>query len=115
MARRGRWPGTWKAVCDSCGFEFPSDELRHRWDGFMVCKDDYETKHPQLDIRIKPERVAPPWTRPAGEPIFIHFCDVISSSCYAGLATADCALADNQQFTYDVLLDMNGNQEVYQS
>lgn len=115
MARKGRWPGTWRAICDSCGFEFPSDELRQRWDGFMVCKEDFETKHPQLDIRIKPERVAPPWTRPEGEATFIHVCNVISSSCYTGLATADCARADNQQFTYDTLLDMNGGQEVYTS
>lgn len=108
MARRGRWPGTWRAICDSCGFEYPSDELRERWDGFMVCKADYETKHPQLDIRIKPERIAPPWTRPAGEPIFINVCTVISSSGYAGLGKAGCMQAGNEQFPYDVLLDMNG-------
>lgn len=113
MARRGRWPGTWAAICDSCGFRFPSDELRERWDGFMVCKDDYETKHPQLDIRIKPERVAPPWTRPEGTDTFLQNCNIISSSCYAGLAVADCALTENQQFTYEVLLDMNGGNEVY--
>lgn len=115
MGRRGRWPGTWKAVCDSCGFEFPSDELRERWDGFMVCKDDYETKHPQLEIRAKPERIAVPWTRPPGEDTFIHFCDIISSSAYAGLGTADCMRADNTQFTYEVLLDLNGGLEVYTS
>lgn len=113
MGRRGRWPGTWKAVCDSCGFEFPSDELRERWDGFMVCIDDFETKHPLLDIRIRPERIAPPWVRPAGEPLFLHNCNIISSSCYAGLGTADCMRADNIQFTYEVLKDLNGGLEVY--
>lgn len=115
MARKGRWPGTWRAICDRCGFEFPSDELKETWEGFMVCKNDYETKHPLLDIKIKPERVAPPWTRPEGEDRFILICNIISSSAYTGLAVADCARADNIQFSYETLLDMNGGQEVYTS
>lgn len=58
--------GEWKAICDSCGVEFLASELRKRWDGHMVCQDDYETRHIADFIKApKPEK-ALPWTRPDG-------------------------------------------------
>ena len=56
--------GDWKAVCDVCGVVFHGSELRRRWDGFMVCSDDYEQRHPQDLIRLRPERTSLPWARP---------------------------------------------------
>lgn len=91
----GRWPGTWKAVCDVCGFQFASDKLKKRWDSLMVCEADYETKHPQLSIRVKPESAVPPWTRPETEPDqFVVFCTLITNQGLADIGTADCARAD---------------------
>jgi hypothetical protein len=55
--------GQWLALCDVCGFRFHSGSLKRRWDGAMVCKDDYETRHPQEFVRGVPER-QPAWTRP---------------------------------------------------
>lgn len=55
--------GQWNAVCDVCGFEFKAKELKKRWDGFMVCKEDFEVRH-SLDFqRAREERVSVPWTR----------------------------------------------------
>ena len=45
--------GTYKRECDVCGFDFLRSELRKRWDGAIVCKEDYEDKHD----RDKPPRV----------------------------------------------------------
>lgn len=44
-------PGTYNTVCDICGFKFKSDELMRRWDNAMVCKYDYEPRHPQSLIK----------------------------------------------------------------
>lgn len=55
--------GDWKAICDSCGFEFMASELKLRWDGFRVCPKDWETRNPQDFIRSVPEKITPPWTR----------------------------------------------------
>lgn len=63
-------PGKWKAICDSCGFEFFNDELRDRWDGFKVCKADWEPRHPQEFLRNVPESTIP-WSRPEPADIFI--------------------------------------------
>ena len=61
MAKRGvqRSPGYitgshW-AVCDSCGFQFRSEDLTETWDKLWVCDEDFETRHPQEFLRVKEE------------------------------------------------------------
>ena len=71
MTWKGQWPGTWATICDVCGFRFPSDQLKLRWDGLRVCKDDFETRHPQDFIRIREEKIAPDWVRPKETCTFI--------------------------------------------
>ncbi|HET8688199.1 MAG TPA: hypothetical protein VFM18_16315 [Methanosarcina sp.] len=63
MTWKGKWPGTWATICDVCGLRFPSDKLMKRWDGLMTCKDDWELRHPQDFIKIRPEKIAPDWVR----------------------------------------------------
>jgi hypothetical protein len=82
--------GQWNAVCDRCGFEFKSSELRKDWQGLMVCSKDYEARHPQDFIKTRAERPAPAWTRPEGEDVFLFSCDLWSSSPMAGFGEAGC-------------------------
>ncbi len=35
-----------RVLCQSCGFKFWNYELKKRWDGLWVCKEDYEVRHP---------------------------------------------------------------------
>lgn len=56
--------GSWNAVCDVCGFVFKSHELKQRWDGMRVCKEDWEPRHPSDFQRVKGEKSPPPWTSP---------------------------------------------------
>ena len=56
--------GVWKAVCDVCGFTFNSDELKERWDGLMVCKDDWEPRNILDFYRPVKEDISVPWARP---------------------------------------------------
>ena len=56
--------GDWNAVCDACGKEFKASKLVKRWDGLMVCKADWEPRHPQDFVRAKADLQAPVWTRP---------------------------------------------------
>lgn len=37
--------GTHKRECDVCGFDYRRAEMLKRWDGAIVCKEDYEEKH----------------------------------------------------------------------
>lgn len=63
--------GSWNVVCDVCARSIKSSDARKRWDGLIVCDDDYETRHPQDFIRIKPERHGVPFSRPEPADVFV--------------------------------------------
>lgn len=44
----GRVGGSYQynVECDVCGFSYKNHELIKRWDGLMVCKSDWEARHP---------------------------------------------------------------------
>jgi len=85
--------GDWIAVCDSCGRYFKASSLRKRWDGFMVCTDDWEPRHPQDYVRGKAEKQTPPWTRSKPGDSFVIECTTRSS--IVGFASVGCMIAGN--------------------
>lgn len=101
-------PGNWNSICDRCGFKFKSSELRKDWQGLMVCDKDFERRHPQDFIKVKPETALPEWTRPKVPETFMEICYVWSSSAYAGLGTAGCMQAGNASLPYQYLKDLSG-------
>ena len=56
--------GDWNCLCDVCGFKFKASDLRQRWDGAMVCKEDWEPRHPMDYFRGYPDQQGVPWSRP---------------------------------------------------
>ena len=42
-----------KAISDRSGMEFPYDQMMREWNGSLVHRSEFETKHPQLEIRAK--------------------------------------------------------------
>ena len=56
--------GNWNALCDSCGRKFKALDLQKRWDGLMVCREDFEQRHPQDLLRVQREQISVPWSRP---------------------------------------------------
>ena len=64
--------GNWNALCDSCGRKFKAFDLQKRWDGLMVCQEDFEQRHPQDLLKVQREKIAVPWSRPyAAEDTYI--------------------------------------------
>lgn len=60
----------------------------------MVCKDDWEPRHPQDLIKVREERIAPPWVRPEPADVFLLFCTIVTRQAIADVGVADCATAD---------------------
>jgi hypothetical protein len=91
------WPhydkGDWDAICDSCGRKFKARELKKRWDGLMVCWQDFEPRQPQDFVKAQIDKQAVPWSRPEGSDQFIP-TGIISA--VAGIAVAGVAVAGNQ-------------------
>lgn len=57
--------GDWNAICQQCGRQFKASELKKRpRDNLMVCKDDWETRHPQEFVKAVPDSGKVPWTSP---------------------------------------------------
>lgn len=86
-------PGSWNVICDVCGVQYKAEELRRRWDGLMVCKHDFEVRHPQDFIRAVPDNQTVPWVRPESTDVFIeHFCTVNGLTAIPGYARPGCAI-----------------------
>lgn len=56
--------GQWNVTCDVCSKKIKSGEAKHRWDGFIVCPDDYEMRHPQDFVRARQDKITVPFSRP---------------------------------------------------
>jgi hypothetical protein len=100
MIRRNWISGQYLAICDVCGFTFKNTQLKERWDGQMVCQQDWEPRHPQEFIRNGSPVPPLPWTRPESADVFIdvtydtYVCTVAGRQGVADFGTAQCALAD---------------------
>lgn len=86
--------GNWDALCDSCGRKFKASQLRLRWDGLRVCKEDFEIRHPQDFVRAKVDIQATPWTRPESSDTFAYFACTTRTSI-PGYAQPGCAIPGN--------------------
>lgn len=61
--------GPWNAICDRCGFQYKSHQLRAEWTGHRTCSgagtnNCWEPRHPQDFVRGVKEKPPLPWTRP---------------------------------------------------
>ena len=63
-------------ICDRCGFKYWNTELRREWTGLMVCRDDFETRHPQDFVRGVADRQVVPVSRPEPADVFLAVGDV---------------------------------------
>ena len=72
MSYKPRWDnGGWNVICDACGRKFKENELQLRWDGLMVCKGDWEPRHPQDFVKGVADIQAPKYARPEQTDVFI--------------------------------------------
>lgn len=65
-----------KGVCDRCGFERQLSALKKEWTGLKVCRDCFETRHPQDHVRGVPDNQAVRDPRPEPADVFIGPGDV---------------------------------------
>lgn len=98
MASRGRADfydaGSWNAVCYECGRKRKAGELKKHWQGYFVCPEHWEARHPQDYARSVPDTQTPPWTQPMPADQFVSgLCTIEGRSAYAGLAVAGCSIS----------------------
>lgn len=60
-------PGDFWRICDRCGGKFRASMTYRTWDGLFVCREDWETRHPQDFVRGRLDNQNVPNARP--EPV----------------------------------------------
>ena len=102
-------PGSWNVICDSCGKKIKASEAKQRWDGLIVCPDDFEMRQPQDFVKARADKISVPFTRPRPTDVFLNVCNLLTSSGAADVGTADCAQADNNFYADVYMPDFTGN------
>jgi hypothetical protein len=64
--------GDWNLMCDVCGKKIKAAHSRHRWDGLIVCDEDFEHRHSMDFIKTKQDKISVPFTRPKAPDVFIY-------------------------------------------
>lgn len=64
--------GDWNAQCYMCGRKFKASTMKRHWQGYYVCKDDWEPRHPQDFVRGTKDIQTPPWTQPMPAPLWVE-------------------------------------------
>ena len=65
-----------KGICQRCGFERPLANLRTEWTGLKVCRDCFDRRHPQMDVRAVADRQSVPGASPEPADVFLGVNDV---------------------------------------
>ena len=63
--------GEWNVTCDVCSRKIKAHEAKQRWDGFIVCPDDFENRQPQDFVKAQTDKISVPFTRPIPTYVFV--------------------------------------------
>lgn len=81
--------GEWNVTCDVCSKKIKAHEARNRWDGLIVCPDDFEHRHPQDFVKARADKIVVDFQRPIQTPTY-YICTFEQSIGIAGLGVAGC-------------------------
>lgn len=83
--------GDWNTVCYECGHKFKASTMRKHWQGYWVCPEHWEARHPQDFVKGVPDNPTPTWVQPEPADTFVKFCTPNGMTDIAGFALAGCA------------------------
>lgn len=97
MARNWFKSGEWNVNCMVCQRKIKSGTALKRWDGLIVCPEDYENRQPLDFLRTRQERITVPFASILSNDNFngpnyppYPFCTAEGASGVAGFAVAGC-------------------------
>ena len=64
--------GDWNAVCWVCGNKRKASKLKKHWQGYWVCPEHWEARHPQDFVKGITEKPTPPWVQPQPGAVYVN-------------------------------------------
>lgn len=62
--------GDWNTQCYQCGRKRKASTMKKHWQGYWVCPEHWEPRHPQDFVRNVTDNMTPPWSQPQPAPVF---------------------------------------------
>jgi hypothetical protein len=90
--------GDWLATCFQCGQRKLASTLRKHWQGYWVCPEHWEERHPQDFVRGVQDIQTVPWSQPQwlnDNDIAIAFCTISGRSAVPAHAIPGCLMPGN--------------------
>ena len=81
--------GEWNLTCDVCSKKIKANEAKQRWDGFIVCPDDFEHRHSQDFVKAKTDKITVPFQRPRHMPEYF-LCTLAQSVAIVNIGVVGC-------------------------
>jgi hypothetical protein len=97
MSRNWFKSGEWNVYCMVCNRKIKAGIALKRWDGLIVCPEDYENRHPMDFLRSRQERISVPFTSDTSfdqfdgpnYPVY-PYCTAMGASGIPSWAIAGC-------------------------
>ena len=83
--------GDWNAACFECGRKRKASTMLKHWQGYYVCPEHWEARHPQDFVRAMPDRQTPEWVQPQTDAL-TYYCSFNGRSAVAGTGVGGCAI-----------------------
>lgn len=100
MAKNYYVSGDHNITCDVCSRKIKMSEAKLRWDGFLVCQEDFEMRHPQDFVRAKQDKISVRDSRPIPPLVFtdvVYICTPEGKTAVAFKAVAGCSIAGHTE------------------
>ena len=86
--------GDHNAVCYECGRKRKASTLKRHWQGYWVCPEHWEPRHPQDFVRNVPDIQTPPWVQSMPTDTFVYGDPLITESSNTVLGPLDYLLTE---------------------
>ena len=103
MAKNYYVSGEWNLICDVCSKKIKAHDAKTRWDGLVVCPDDFEHRHPQDYVKAKIDKITVPFTRPRPTDVFLLRQPILDTVTISDLNATQIKMEYNKSL-FDVVI-----------
>jgi hypothetical protein len=84
--------GDWNVACFRCGRKRKASTMRKQWQGYYVCPEHREPRHPQDFVKAKAESTTVPWSQEMPAEVFTMLCDPNGMTALPNKAIPGCVM-----------------------